>query len=111
MSARIVPLFLVILIATEVSGQDAKQELDQLKGEWTMLSRETNGKPSTNTNWKLTIKSDQWKVTRPTDDMTVGLEATIKLDPSKNPKAIDLGDRPGIYKLEEIGRASCRERV
>src|SRR5262245_63066236 len=112
MSARAVPLFLVVLIATDVSGQDVKKELDQLQGEWMMLSREVNGKPSANTNWKLTIKGDQWIVTRPDGDVTA-VQATIKLDPSKKPKEIDLiakGDRarPGIYKLEGDTLTFCR---
>jgi uncharacterized protein (TIGR03067 family) len=107
MSARAVPFFVVVLIASEISGQDAKKELDDLQGEWTMLSRETNGKTSTNTNWKLTIKGDDWKVTRPNDDVSA-LQATIKLDPSKKPKEINLGNLPGIYKLEGDNLTFCR---
>jgi uncharacterized protein (TIGR03067 family) len=108
LAQRAVPLFLIVLIS-QVSGQEAKKELDQLQGEWTMLSREANGKASANTNWKLTIKGDQWKVTRPNDDMAgVGPEVTIKLDPSKNPKELDLNDRPGIYKLEGDTLTFCR---
>src|SRR5215813_13219561 len=94
MFARAVPFAIFVLIASEVHGQDAKKELDQLQGEWTMLSREANGKASANTNWKLTIKGDQWKIARPNDDR-VGAGATIKLDPSKNPKEIDLNDWKG----------------
>jgi uncharacterized protein (TIGR03067 family) len=107
MSARSVSFFLTILIATVVSGQDAKKELDQLQGEWTMFSRESNGQPSMNTRWKLTITGDKWKVTRPdSDEAAAG--ATIKLDPSKNPKTIDLGNLPGIYKLEDDTLTLCR---
>ena len=112
MSTRTVPLFLMALLATGVSGQDAKKELDQLQGEWTMHSREVNGKPSANTNWKLTIKGDQWTVTRPDGD-NAAVQATIKLDPSKNSKEIDLtskGDRSmrGIYRLEGDTLTFCR---
>jgi uncharacterized protein (TIGR03067 family) len=111
MAARAVPLFLLVLIVADVSGQDAKKELDQLQGEWMMSSRETNGKPSTNTNWKLTIKGDQWVVRRPDGDVAA-VEATIKLDPSKKPKEIDLitkkGSMIGIYKLEGDTLTFCR---
>lgn len=112
MSARAAPLFLVVLLVTSASGQDAKKDLDQLQGEWMMHSREANGKPSTNTNWKLTIKGDQWTVTRP-DGGTAAIQATIKLDPAKNPKEIDLMYKrgvssPGIYKLEGDTLTLCR---
>jgi len=107
MSARIVPFFIVALIATVVSGQDANKELDELQGVWVMSSREVNGKPYDNTRFKLTIKGDQWKVTRPDDDVAVKLE-TIKIDPSKSPKTIDLGNWPGIYKLEGDTLTLCR---
>src|SRR5262245_39498696 len=112
MSARAVSLFLVVLMATNVSGQDVKKELDQLQGEWMMLSREANGKPSDNTNWKLTIKGDQWTVTRPDGDVAA-VQAKIKLDPSKKPREIDLiskGGRSmsGIYKLEGDTLTFCR---
>jgi uncharacterized protein (TIGR03067 family) len=105
------PLFLLMLIATGVSAQDSKKELDKLQGEWTMFSREANGNPSANTNWKLTIKGDQWTVTRPDKDVG-GINSTIKLDPSKKPKEIDLitkrGTISGIYKLEDDTLTFCR---
>jgi uncharacterized protein (TIGR03067 family) len=113
MSARaLLPFFVLVLIATGVSGEEAKKELDQLQGEWTMHSRETNGKPSANTVWKLTIKGDQWTVTRPNGGVAA-LEATIKLDPSKKPKEIDLiakkgSSMIGIYKLEGDTLTFCR---
>ncbi|MCI0458186.1 MAG: TIGR03067 domain-containing protein [Gemmataceae bacterium] len=112
MSARAALLFVAVLIAADVSAQDAKKELDKLQGEWMMFSREANGKKSDNTNWKLTIKGDQWTVTRP-DGEGVAVQAMIKLDPSKEPKEIDLilkGDRStrGIYKLEGDTLTFCR---
>jgi uncharacterized protein (TIGR03067 family) len=72
-----------------------------------LVSTEVGGKkrPDTeNALSKLTISENEWVVTSrdyPSDGW-----ATIEIDPSKNPKTIDLTFRgveepaPGIYKLE-----------
>ena len=88
-------------------AKQGKQELDKLQGEWTCVSSEVRGKkrPDTlNAQCKLTIGENQWVVTY--RDSPSGARATIEIDPSKDPKTIDLtfrgGDEPspGIYKLE-----------
>ena len=87
--------------------KDAKQELDKLQGEWTLVSTEVGGKkrPDTeNAVSKLTISENQWVVTYRDSPSTA--RATIEIDPSKDPKTIDLtfrGEKEparGIYKLE-----------
>jgi uncharacterized protein (TIGR03067 family) len=87
--------------------KDAKQELDKLQGEWTCVSSEVGGKkrPDTeNALSKLTISENQWVVTYRDSPSTT--RATIEIDPSKDPKTIDLtfrGEKEparGIYKLE-----------
>jgi uncharacterized protein (TIGR03067 family) len=87
--------------------KDAKQELDKLQGEWTLVSSEVGGKkrPDTeNALSKLTISENQWVVTYRDSPSTA--RATIEIDPSKDPKTIDLtfrGEKEparGIYKLE-----------
>jgi uncharacterized protein (TIGR03067 family) len=104
----ILPLALVFLIAAAEPAQDAKQELDKLQGEWTLVSTEVGGKmrPDTvNAVSKLTISGNQWVVTY--RDFASNARATIAIDPSKHPKTIDLTFRGseglparGIYKLE-----------
>jgi uncharacterized protein (TIGR03067 family) len=87
--------------------KDAKQELDKLQGEWTLVSTEVGGKkrPDTeNALSKLTISENQWVGTH--RDFPRQNRSTIEIDPSKDPKTIDLISRhenataPGIYKLE-----------
>jgi uncharacterized protein (TIGR03067 family) len=89
------------------NAKDAKQELDKLQGEWTLVSTEVRGKkrPDTeNAVSKLTISENQWVVTY--RDFRSNARATIEIDPSKDPKTIDLTLRGeeeparGIYKLE-----------
>ena len=103
----ILPLAVVFLIAAAEPAQDAKQELDKLQGEWTLVSVEVRGKkrPDTvNAVSKLTISGNQWVVTY--RDFPSQARSTIEIDPSKDPKTIDLISRhenataPGIYKLE-----------
>src|SRR5262249_37144658 len=66
-----------------------QNDLEKLQGTWSLASRERKGQKTPDEdvkNWKLTIKDDEWTVKYPggTD------KATIKLDPSKDPKTIDL---------------------
>jgi len=89
------------------NAQDAKQEFDKLQGEWTLVSTEVGGKKRPNTVnavSKLTISENQWVVTY--RDFASNARSTIEIDPSKDPKSIDLtfrGEKEparGIYKLE-----------
>ncbi len=114
MSARaVLPCVLGLLIAAATPAQDTKKEMDKLQGEWTMVSLEQRGKNASDEvvkQYKLTIKGDQWVVS------TGGGEATMtfKIDPSKNPKTIDLTSEGkqavsrGIYKLEGDTLTLCR---
>jgi uncharacterized protein (TIGR03067 family) len=94
--------------------KDAKQELDKLQGEWTLVSTEVGGKkrPDTeNARSKLTISENQWVVTY--RDFRSNARSTIEIDPSKDPKTIDLTLRGeelparGIYKLEGDSLTVC----
>jgi uncharacterized protein (TIGR03067 family) len=108
--------FTCLLFAAEPRGNDAdKKELDKLQGDWTMVSMEFRGKKASDEevkNYKLTIKDDQWTVTVNGRDN----KATIKIDPSKDPKTIDLtftindviSLSRGIYKLDGDTLSVCR---
>ena len=111
----ILPLVAVLLTAAAAPAQDTKKELEKLQGEWTMVSLESRGEKvpeETVKQYRLTIKGDQWTVS---SDMGTN-EATFKIDPSKDPKTIDLTFKRadeaipsrGIYKLEGDTLTLCR---
>jgi uncharacterized protein (TIGR03067 family) len=109
MSARVIlPWVIVLLMAAGTPAQNTKEELDKLQGEWTMVSLEENGRKVSDKlvkQYKLTIKENQWIVSLSGGQ---GRKMTFKIDPSKDPKTMDLTIRVqdretisrGIYKLE-----------
>ena len=121
MIARAVCLVAVMLmVAADKPDKAAKKEkdIDKLQGEWTMVSMETRGVKSTDEQIKghtLTVKGDRWTFKPGNGSAST---ATVKLDPSKNPKLIDLlFDAPrrkvpswGIYKLEGDTMTLCRTK-
>lgn len=103
-----------LLLAAEAK-EDAKKEQERFQGTWTIVSLENQGMKVADDaikDWKLTIKDDQWIVSQGDRE----LKATFKLDPTKDPKQIDLaiknGDQEvlakGIYKLENDTLTMCR---
>jgi uncharacterized protein (TIGR03067 family) len=84
-----------------------KKELEKLEGTWTIVSRETKATKTPDEDLKemqLTIKGNQWTMThsRGSD------KATMKIDPTKDPKTIDLvfsslGAMGSTFKLP-VGR-------
>ncbi len=97
-------VILVILIETAVPAQDAKKESEKLQGQWTGVSWEERGfqRPAQAAQQrKLTVKGDGWIVKQGDEPEN---KAVFKIDPSKNPKTIDLTFEQrkyhGIYKLE-----------
>jgi uncharacterized protein (TIGR03067 family) len=110
MAARIlVPVVAGMLLTASLLAQNADQkELDKLQGDWVAAALEVRGQKlpeETVKQYKLTIKGNQWTVSSNMKEDKI----TFKLDPSKDPKAIDLtyvgplgkeSNWLGIYKLE-----------
>lgn len=95
------------LLAVADNGNDAgNPELDRLQGEWKMLSGQQDGVETTKeaaTLMHCTVRGARVSFKR---EGKIVEEVTIKLDASKNPKALDadLGNGRvalGIYRLEE----------
>lgn len=109
----LIPAFL--MIAAE-PAEEAKKELEKLQGEWVMAALEVEGKPVPDEKIQgttLTIKGDKYIVSVKDKKH----EVTITLDPTKNPKHIDMAfpdgtNAPrigkGIYKIEDDKFILCR---
>jgi uncharacterized protein (TIGR03067 family) len=106
----------VLLLAGGLNAAgDKKEDKDKLQGEWTVVSMDLSGMKLEGDDLKklqpLTIKGNDW--TAPS-----GGKFTIKLDPAKNPKQIDLqmekggqtSTWPGIYKIEGDTFTFCRSQ-
>src|SRR5437588_468081 len=69
----------------DVKKEAIKKELEKLEGTWTVVSLEAKGKARAVDELKdlqLTIKGDQWTLKFANGTQT----ATIKIDPTKDPK-------------------------
>jgi uncharacterized protein (TIGR03067 family) len=114
-SALLCPL---ICLALTYPTQDdkAKKDLAQMQGKWTMHALEINGKdvpPKQIADTFLSVKDNIYRT------IVKGKEQfgfRIKLDPSKDPRAIDMilneggveKVYKGIYKLENDSFVMCR---
>ena len=111
-------LFALISLAVGLLGvgdgpdsQDGKQEAEKLRGTWTFTKMVRNGQNLLTQFGEVEVVFDAKKFTSP------GIEAEYTLDPSKNPKAIDISYKQGpaagqtikaIYKLEGDTLTICR---
>ena len=108
---------LCLSLAQPANEEKAKKDLQQMQGTWIMHALEINGKevpPQQIQDTYLTVKRDvyQTKTKKKEHD---GLR--LKLDPSKNPKAVDMIKTApggaeevikGIYLIEKDTLKICR---
>ena len=105
---RFAALLVVLSVGLAALASDAKEDLDRLQGTWSRASAEVNGKPTPEDELKKTtliIEGDHYTLRTPEGDR----RGTIKLDPTKSPKQVDLipSEGPnkgktlaGIYELD-----------
>ncbi len=96
-----------LLLAADDTKDDAvKKEMARFQGTWKFVSMEVEGtkKPAEDfTKYTVVLKGDQWTVS---EGDKIAAKVTFKLDPTKQPKTIDLVDVEkkrlirGIYTLE-----------
>ncbi|HEY7155708.1 MAG TPA: TIGR03067 domain-containing protein [Gemmataceae bacterium] len=108
-----------LLVAAEPARDDAAVDLKKLQGTWIMAELEINGQQVPEEKRKdtiLVLKNDKYiiKIKNKT------YETTFKLDPSKDPKEIDMffPDGPnapkvskGIYRLDGDTFQLCRAQA
>ena len=106
-----------LVLVQPANDEKAKKDLDAMQGTWVMHALEINGKdvpPQQTQDTNLTIRKDDYKTTVKGKDQR-GLR--IKLDPSKDPKAMDMiqtqpdGSEKvikGIYTIEKDLLKICR---
>jgi uncharacterized protein (TIGR03067 family) len=95
-----------LLIAADPPDKEkVKKEMDQLQGTWTVASGEHNGEKVPEEQIKLiklTIKDDKMTVKRGDETIFAG---TVKVDPTTNPKQID------VTVTEGEGKGKTRQAI
>jgi uncharacterized protein (TIGR03067 family) len=99
-------------LAAESKDGAAKRDLQQLQGEWRMQSLERNGKKLDDRlvrTYRRTVTDKKHIVTWAEQGVPLKLSTTLTLDPTQNPKAVDvlITDGPlngktrlGIYRID-----------
>jgi uncharacterized protein (TIGR03067 family) len=96
---------------------EQKKDRDPLQGTWTIVSMERDGKKVTAADKALTVTIKGSEYTFPSaGGFTKSQEGTYKLDPSKDPKTLDVLPTdgpikgktfPGIYELDGDTLKAC----
>jgi uncharacterized protein (TIGR03067 family) len=109
-----------LLGANSFQGDIAKDDLEKMKGDWTLVSTETNAKKRTAADFKefsRKVTGETYEVTIETEEgvQSIGIKIT-KLDSAKSPKTIDveMTEGPakgktfrGIYKFVDDTQVIC----
>jgi uncharacterized protein (TIGR03067 family) len=103
-----IALLLVLALGPALRAADAKEELARFQGTWVRVAAEVDGKKQSADDLKnqtLAIKGDEYTVTIDGKPR----KGTIKVDPAKSPKQLDIipsegpnkgKTLPGIYELD-----------
>jgi uncharacterized protein (TIGR03067 family) len=106
----------LLIAPDDVKDEAVKKELKKLEGNYTIATAEVNGtqiQENALEQFKLRIEGNKWSVTTNQGK----IEATITIDPAKNPKTIDFAytegqqkgqSTRGIYSLEGDRIKLCR---
>jgi uncharacterized protein (TIGR03067 family) len=109
MRAIVLATVALSLIAADAPKNDAKKEITQLEGEWSMVSGIADGQPMPEQMVKTMRRVAKDGMTTVTTDDQIFMKAKFTIDPAKKPKTIDyqMTDGPtkgktqlGIYQIE-----------
>jgi uncharacterized protein (TIGR03067 family) len=103
-------LLVGLLVTAGAVAQDAKQELQKLKGTWTVVKAERNGQANDEIKDDKLILTEDGKLTVKAKDRDQ--EGTFEVNPTKKPKTIDVkpgseGIVLGIYELDGDNLKLC----
>jgi uncharacterized protein (TIGR03067 family) len=87
-----------LLVAADAAQEAVKKDLEQLQGEWSMVSGESNGQEFADQVFKTAKRVCKGNETTVTVGERLILKATITINPSKEPKNIDYDVREGDTK-------------
>src|SRR5690242_4677403 len=105
-----------LLIAADAPKNDARKDLDRMRGTWVATSAEASGTPFDEARikaMKMVIKGNKYTYTSVDDYREQG---TLTLDPTKKPKTVDIvitegsdqGEtQRGIYQLDKDTLKFC----
>lgn len=102
---RLLAVLLAVVVAVGASAAPVPKELKKKRsdaevfaGEWQVVSTERNGQPQANHANVWTIDADlKMKTIHPSGQV---LNWTLKIDPEKTPKEIELTSYKGIYEID-----------
>jgi uncharacterized protein (TIGR03067 family) len=84
-----------VLLVSGVLAQD-KKEIEKLEGKWVVVSAERDGKAWDTVKGAVRVNTGDKYVLTPKEGK--GIPGTMKIDPSKKPKTMDMSSTEGNFK-------------